>query len=90
MTPEVFEQQLVQEFHKQTGVDLSKLQSTPASIAVPPQAKEMLPVFELASKEVIHDAQGGINQRGIGYKNFIPATYGSQAAARFSNNHMSD
>ena len=25
-----------------------------------------------------------INQRGVGYKNFIPATFGSQAAARFS------
>jgi uncharacterized protein DUF3365 len=83
-TPEVFEQQLVQEFRKQTGVDLSKLQSTPASIAVPPQAKEMLPAFVLASKEVIRDAQGVINQRGIGYKNFIPATYGSKAAASFS------
>ena len=35
-TPEVFEQQLVQEFRQQTGIDLSKLQSTPASIAMPP------------------------------------------------------
>jgi general secretion pathway protein A len=25
-----------------------------------------------------------INQLGLGYKNFIPATYGSKAAARFS------
>ena len=83
-TPEVFEQQLIQEFRQQTGLDLSKLQSAPASIAVPPLAKELLPAFVLVSKEVIRDAQGVINQRGIGYKNFIPATYGSQAAARFS------
>lgn len=83
-TPESFEQQLVQEFRQQTGIDLSKLQSTPASIAVPPLAKELLPAFVLASKEVVRDAQVVINQRGIGYKNFIPATYGSQAAARFS------
>jgi general secretion pathway protein A len=83
-TPEVFEQQLVQEFRQQTGIDLSKLQSTPATIAVPPLAKELLPAFVLASKEVVRDAQVVINQRGIGYKNFIPATYGSQAAARFS------
>ena len=83
-TPEVFEQQLVQEFRQQTGFDLSKLQSTPASFALPPQAKEMLPAFVLVSKEVIREAQGVINQRGIGYKNFIPATYGSRAAARFS------
>jgi general secretion pathway protein A len=83
-TPEVFEQQLVQEFRQQTGLDLSKLQSTPASIAVPPLAKELLPSFVLASKEVVRDAQGVINQQGVGYKNFIPATYGSQASARFS------
>jgi general secretion pathway protein A len=44
----------------------------------------MLPAFVLASKEVIREAQVVINQRGIGYKNFIPATYGSWAAARFS------
>jgi hypothetical protein len=84
LTPEVFEQQLVQEFRKQTGLDLSKLKSTPASFAVPPLAKELLPAFVLASKEVVRDAQAVINQRGIGYKNFIPATYGSQAAERFS------
>ncbi|MDZ4734085.1 MAG: DUF3365 domain-containing protein [Nitrospirota bacterium] len=83
-TPEVFEQQLVQEFRKQTGIDLSKLQSLPASITLPPLAKELLPAFVLASKEVIRDAQVVINQRGIGFKNFIPATYGSRAAERFS------
>lgn len=81
-TPEVFEQQLVREFREQTNIDLSKLQSAP--ITVPPLAKELLPAFVVASKEVVRDAQVVINQRGIGYKNFIPATYGSQAAARFS------
>jgi general secretion pathway protein A len=81
-TPEAFEQQLVQEFREQTKIDLSKLQNAP--ITVPPLAKELLPAFIVASKEVVRDAQVVINQRGIGYKNFIPATYGSQAAARFS------
>jgi general secretion pathway protein A len=33
---------------------------------------------------VVADAQFVINQRGIGYKNFIPATFGSQAARKFS------
>lgn len=83
-TPEVFEQQLIQEFHKQTGIDLSRVQNTPESSTVPPLARELLPAFVEASKEVVRDAQVVINQRGIGYKNFIPATYGSQAAARFS------
>jgi general secretion pathway protein A len=38
----------------------------------------------LASKEVVSDAQFVVNQRGIEYKNFIPATFGSQAAQKFS------
>ncbi len=84
LTPEVFEQQLAQEFRKQTGIELSKLQTLPASATLPPLAKELLPAFVAASKEVLRDAQVVINQRGIGYKNFIPATYGSQASARFS------
>jgi len=83
-TPEVFEQQLIQQFRKMTGIDLSKLQQMPVSITVPPLARELLPAFVMASKEVVSEAQVVINQRGIGYKNFIPATYGSQAAARFS------
>ncbi len=83
-TPEVFEQQLIQEFRQQTGIDLTTLQKTAVSVTLPPLAKELLPAFVVASKEVVRDAQAVINQRGIGYKNFIPATYGSQAAARFS------
>ena len=34
---------------------------------------------------MVADAQLVINQRGIGYKNFVPATFGSQAARKFSN-----
>jgi general secretion pathway protein A len=81
-TPEAFEQQLVQDFFRQTGLNLTRLQSAP--VTVPPLAKELLPTFVVVSKEVVRDAQVVINQRGVGYKNFIPATYGSQAAARFS------
>lgn len=83
-TPELFEQQLVREFHTKTGVDLRALPTAPVSILIPPLAKELLPALVQASREVIRDAQVVINQRGIGYKNFIPATYGSQASARFS------
>jgi hypothetical protein len=83
-TPEVFERQLRDEFRRRTGIDLSTLSRTPANFAVPPLARELLPALIEASKDVVRDAQVVINQRGIGYKNFIPATYGSQAAARFS------
>ncbi len=38
---------------------------------------------------MVADAPLVINQRGIGYKNFIPATFGSPTAARFSTrSHM--
>ena len=83
-TPEVFEQQLRQEFLKVTRIDLSEIKHAPASFSVPPMAKALLLELAQAGKEVIHDAQVVINQRGVGYKNFLPATYGSQAAARFS------
>jgi general secretion pathway protein A len=83
-TPDQFEQQLAQEFRLKTGIDLTSLSKTPVSTALPPLAKELLPALVQASREVIREAQVVINQRGIGYKNFIPATYGSQASARFS------
>ena len=83
-TPELFEQQLVREFQTKTGIDLTLLPTAPLSLLIPPLAKELLPALVQASREVVRDAQVVINQRGIGYKNFIPATYGSQASARFS------
>jgi general secretion pathway protein A len=79
-TPEVFEQAVVDEFIRQTHIDLTHLPSH-----LPSLAKELLPVLLQSSKEVVADAQFVINQRGIGYKNFVPATFGSQAARKFSN-----
>jgi general secretion pathway protein A len=83
-TPEAFERQLREEFRIRTGIDLATLASKSATLGIPPLARELLPALIEASKEVVRDAQVVINQRGIGYKNFIPATYGSQASARFS------
>jgi general secretion pathway protein A len=79
-SPEVFEQAVVDEFVRRTNIDLKDLPSQ-----LPSLAKELLPVLLQSSKEVVADAQLVINQRGIGYKNFIPATFGSQAARKFSN-----
>ena len=83
-TPQVFEKQLIDEFRARTGVNLVHLKGAQAASSVPPLARELLPALVQASKEVVADAQVVINQRGVGYKNFIPATFGSQAAARFS------
>ena len=79
-TPEVFEQQVLDEFIRQTNIDLKRPSSD-----FPALAKELLPALLRSSKEVVADAQLVINQRGIGYKNFIPATFGSQAARKFSS-----
>jgi hypothetical protein len=79
-TPEVFEGQLIDEFRTRTGVDLNNLKTA----RIPPTTSDLLHALIEASKAVVADAQAVINQRGVGYKNFIPATFGSQAAARFS------
>jgi general secretion pathway protein A len=78
-TPEVFERLILEEFLQQTHIDLKA--SPPA---LPASTKELLALLLQASKEVVAEAQFVINQRGIGYKNFIPATFGSQAARKFS------
>ncbi len=79
-TPEIFERLVRDEFFQQTHIDLSH---PPSSLPVFAQA--LLATLLVASKEVVGDAQFVINQRGIGYKNFIPATFGSQAARKFSD-----
>ena len=79
-TPEVFEHEVVDEFMRQTTIDVKQPPSHLFSLA-----KELLPMLLQSSKEVVADVQFVINQRGIGFKNFVPATFGSQAARRFSN-----
>ena len=79
-TPESFEQQVIEEFSRQTSIDLKHPPSR-----LPVLAKELLPTLLESGKQVVADAQLVINQRGIGYKNFIPATFGSQAARKFSS-----
>ena len=78
-TVEVFERLVLEEFRQQTHIDLK---SPPSSL--PASTRALLIQLLRASKEVVSDAQFVINQRGIGYKNFIPATFGSQAARKFS------
>jgi general secretion pathway protein A len=79
-TAEVFERQLKTEFKTRSGVDLNDF----STAHLPIGTEGLLLALVRASKEVVNDAQFVINQRGIGYKNFIPATFGSQAARRFS------
>lgn len=82
-TPDAFERLIHDAFRQRTGIDLTA-PAAKATLALPPLARTLLPALIDAAKNVVQDAQVVINQRGIGYKNFIPATFGSQAAARFS------
>jgi hypothetical protein len=80
-TPAVFEHQLIDEFRLRTGIDMNHMND----VNIPPSAKELLHALVESSKSVVADAQGVINRKGVGYKNFVPASFGSQAAARFSS-----
>jgi len=79
-TPEVFEERLIEKFKERSGVDLSKLKTE----KVPSQAKQLLPMLVEAGKKVVATYQPILNKQGLGYKNFIPATWGTQAAAIFT------
>jgi general secretion pathway protein A len=79
-TPDVFERQLVETFYHRSGVDLAGKSNDGLST----KTRELLNALVQAGKAVVSDAQAVINQRGVGYKNFVPATFGSQAAWRFS------
>ena len=79
-TPEVFEQKLLVKFKERSGVDLQDLQNE----KVPPMAKKLLPMLVEASKKTVATYQPIINKQGMGFKNFIPATFGTHAAAIFT------
>jgi len=80
-TPDVFEKQLVEKFKERAKVDLSKLKDE----KVPPLSKQLLPQLVDASKKTVADYQPVINKQGVGFKGFIPATFGTQTAAKFSS-----
>lgn len=79
-TPEVFEREVMEEFLARTGVDLTK----PALNHLPGSLTALLGTLLQSSKDVVEEAQPVINQPGVGFKNFIPATFGSRVSERFS------
>ena len=79
-TPDAFEKQLTEKFKERAKVDLIKLKDE----KVPPLAKQLLPQLVEASKKTVSDYQPVINKQGVGFKGFIPATFGTQTAAKFS------
>lgn len=78
-TPEVFEKQVIEKFKERANVDLVNLKTE----KVPDLAKKLLPQLVDSMKQVVADYQIVINKQGVGFKGFIPATFGTQAAAKF-------
>ena len=79
-SPEVFEQQLIEVFWQRSGIDLQELDSE----KIPEQARNLLHKLVEVSKQVVAEAQPEINQKGVGFKGFIPAVFGARVAGRFS------
>ena len=80
-TTDMFEQQVITEFRVRTGLDLTK----PMPEHFPSRVKDLLNALLQASKEVVSEAQAAINQPGVGFKNFVPAIFGTRAASRYSD-----
>ncbi len=78
-TPENFEKQVTAKFKDRTKVDLDNLKNE----KVPEIAKKLLPQLVDAMKQTVADYQPVINRAGVGFKGFIPATFGTQAASKF-------
>ena len=78
-TPAVFEKQVTDKFKDRAKVDLADLKNE----KIPEIAKKLLPQLVDAMKQTVADYQPVINRPGVGFKGFIPATFGTQAAAKF-------
>lgn len=78
-TPELFEQEVLAEFHRQTGIALTTLESA----TVPAMAKPLLAQLLRDSIGTIQSYQPVLSLPGMRYKGLIPATFGTETAARF-------
>jgi type II secretory pathway predicted ATPase ExeA len=76
----VFEGLLRKEFQTRTRHDLHNL----AAAHMPESAKPLLLRLSFFMQRAVHEVQADINKKGIGFKGFIPATFGTQVAERFS------
>ena len=79
-TPEVFEEGVIAKFKERSGIDLTRIKTE----KIPAQARQLLPMLVEAGKKVVATYQPILNKQGLAYKNFIPATWGTQAAAIFT------
>jgi hypothetical protein len=78
-TADVFERQLLDAFQARTGIDLHDM----TQAVVPDNAKPLLARLIEESKKTVMSYQPAINVVGLKYKGLIPATFGTETAARF-------
>lgn len=78
-TPELFEQEVHAEFQRQTGIALNNLEGA----TVPAMAKPLLAQLFRDSIGTIQSYQPVLSLPGMRYKGLIPATFGTETAARF-------
>ncbi|HSE58105.1 MAG TPA: DUF3365 domain-containing protein [Nitrospiraceae bacterium] len=80
LTPEVFEQQLVEIFRSRSGLDLNDL----ASARLSAKTARLLRTLVSVSKQTVAEAQAQMNRPGVTFSGFIPAVFGARAAAQFT------
>ena len=80
-TSEVFARQVAEEFQQRTGITLANLDAA----QVPAMAKPLLARLMEESRKTIDTYQSVINVPGFAYKGLIPATFGTETAARFQS-----
>jgi general secretion pathway protein A len=76
----VFVGRLRKEFLGRTGHDLQSLRNSP----MPEAAKPLLLNLSSVMQKAVQEVQPEINKKGIGFKGFIPATFGTKVAEIFS------
>ena len=72
---------LAEEFQQRTGIALTTLETAD----VPAMARPLLSRLMQESKKTIETYQSVINVPGFAYKGLIPATFGTETAARFQS-----
>lgn len=79
-TPQMFRQGINAQFRETTGIDILARKSPQP---LPGTTLELLVVLLDASEQVCADNQMLLNMKGVGFKGFIPATYGKMVGDIF-------
>lgn len=80
-TSALFRSQVIEKFQQRSGgIDLARLDGARFS----DRGKHLLRVLLDAGTEVIEERQAIINEKFLGYKNVIPATWGTWTSGKFS------